>query len=506
MFKLGYNQDYEGSNQPGGGYHYNHPNAHHPRFNPNYRFVNNQAGAPPYHGGGYNKFAPKNFSPYGHQQALQQQQSLPQAEPTPAPTEEITPGDISPPKSPSTTDPDLVNAVSEITTAVAAASAAGKELSLTQEQQAILQKHQLLRQQYEQKLQAHQQSTAANQAALLAKTKCPNYRLLGRNIFEPNVRNQFMKKKIKANTYYSRFIKQHPANNLPLAFQKSVTMAEEKARELTQASLVGLAPGAVPGSTSEGVAATITQLAKLKKKKKQKKNKSSDSDTSRSSSRSSSSSSRTSKSSKHDDDSDSSSSGSSSGESDSSKQKKSKKKSKAKKAKKVKEVAPTGEQTTNPEALGAESTPAQLEKKSSSDESSSSSSSSSSSRSSSSSSSSSDSDSDNDSRSKKKKQSRGKNAKRAATNKQKNQEGADSDGSMLDLKENLKPIGAYVKDRKRMLNEMFRCIKGAKLQAMLPDILKVLTYIFKRFFSCCFIFILINHHHFIKTWNNLYYI
>jgi hypothetical protein len=49
----------------------------------------------------------------------------------------------------------------------------------------------------------------------------------------------------------------------------------------------------------------------------------------------------------------------------------------------------------------------------------------------------------------------------------------DSDGSMLDLKENLRPIGAYIKDRERMLIEMFRCIKGAKLQAMLPDLLKV---------------------------------
>jgi hypothetical protein len=44
---------------------------------------------------------------------------------------------------------------------------------------------------------------------------------------------------------------------------------------------------------------------------------------------------------------------------------------------------------------------------------------------------------------------------------------------MVDLKENLRPIGAYIKNRDRMLKEMFRCIRGSKLQAMLPDILKV---------------------------------
>ena len=49
----------------------------------------------------------------------------------------------------------------------------------------------------------------------------------------------------------------------------------------------------------------------------------------------------------------------------------------------------------------------------------------------------------------------------------------DSDGSMLDLREHLKPIGSYMRNRERMLDEMFRCIKGSKLQAMLPDILKV---------------------------------
>jgi hypothetical protein len=52
-------------------------------------------------------------------------------------------------------------------------------------------------------------------------------------------------------------------------------------------------------------------------------------------------------------------------------------------------------------------------------------------------------------------------------------DGNDSDGSMLNLNEDLKPIGYYVKDRERMLQEMFRCVRGHKLQAILPDGLKV---------------------------------
>jgi hypothetical protein len=63
------------------------------------------------------------------------------------------------------------------------------------------------------------------------KKKLPNYRLLGRNIFDTNVKNQFIKSRKKTNTYYSRFLKQHPANNLPLAFQKSMSLAEDKALE-----------------------------------------------------------------------------------------------------------------------------------------------------------------------------------------------------------------------------------------------------------------------------------
>ena len=52
-------------------------------------------------------------------------------------------------------------------------------------------------------------------------------------------------------------------------------------------------------------------------------------------------------------------------------------------------------------------------------------------------------------------------------------DGNDSDGSMLNLKEDLKPISYYIKDRERMLKEMFRCVRGHKLQAILPDALKV---------------------------------
>jgi hypothetical protein len=44
---------------------------------------------------------------------------------------------------------------------------------------------------------------------------------------------------------------------------------------------------------------------------------------------------------------------------------------------------------------------------------------------------------------------------------------------MMDLRENLKPIGDYIGNREQMLNEMLRCIRGSKLRAMLPDTLKV---------------------------------
>jgi hypothetical protein len=54
----------------------------------------------------------------------------------------------------------------------------------------------------------------------------------------------------------------------------------------------------------------------------------------------------------------------------------------------------------------------------------------------------------------------------------------DSDGSMMDLREQLKPIGDYMGNRDKMLNEMLRCIKGSKLLAILPDLLKVFLFYF----------------------------
>ena len=45
---------------------------------------------------------------------------------------------------------------------------------------------------------------------------------------------------------------------------------------------------------------------------------------------------------------------------------------------------------------------------------------------------------------------------------------------MMNLQEQLKPIGDYIGNREKMLNEMLRCIKGSKLHALLPDLLKVI--------------------------------
>lgn len=43
----------------------------------------------------------------------------------------------------------------------------------------------------------------------------------------------------------------------------------------------------------------------------------------------------------------------------------------------------------------------------------------------------------------------------------------------MDLNEELQPIGYYINDREEMINQMFSVIKGNKLRAMLPPILKV---------------------------------
>jgi hypothetical protein len=58
-----------------------------------------------------------------------------------------------------------------------------------------------------------------------------NYRLVGRNIFDPTMKIPSIHPSVKTNKYYDRFIKQHPASHLPLAFQKSVSLAEDKALE-----------------------------------------------------------------------------------------------------------------------------------------------------------------------------------------------------------------------------------------------------------------------------------
>lgn len=117
-----------------------------------------------------------------------------------------------------------------------------------------MQEYQQKKQKYQQllKLQQQQQLNQQQMSLLLSNKKFPNYRLLGRNIFEPHVKQKFFQRKpIKTNTYYSRFIKQHPTNNLPLVFQKSVSLAEDKAQE-------------------EGVDGQVGNLVKKVKKSKRK--------------------------------------------------------------------------------------------------------------------------------------------------------------------------------------------------------------------------------------------
>jgi hypothetical protein len=71
----------------------------------------------------------------------------------------------------------------------------------------------------------------AQKQHFIQNKKLPSYRLVGRNIFDPSMNQQFMKPNAKSNKYYDRFIKQHPLSHLPLAFQKSVSLAEDKALE-----------------------------------------------------------------------------------------------------------------------------------------------------------------------------------------------------------------------------------------------------------------------------------
>lgn len=175
-----------------------------------------------------------------------------------------------------TIDPELENAVKEITASIAEAASTGKEIVLSKEQQETLQKHQelLQKQQLQRQKLLQEQQHAALQAA--NAKKLPNYRLLGRNIFEPNFNQQFVgkKKMVKTNTYYSRYIKQHPVNTLPLAFQKSMGVIDDQ----------------MPGGTGEDDLLQQQQAALTSggKKKKKKKHSSGSSSSSSSSSRSSS--------------------------------------------------------------------------------------------------------------------------------------------------------------------------------------------------------------------------
>lgn len=317
------------------------------------------------------------------------------------------------PKSPSSLDPELTELVCDITSAIANASAEGREYVLSDEQKKTLEKHQQLIQEYQQKKQKYQQLLKLRQQSqlnpeqmsmLLANKKFPNYRLLGRNIFEPNNKQKVFQKRIKTNTYYSRFIKQHPTNNLPLVFQKSIGLNEDK-------------------SEAEAV---VEKSKKSKKKSKKKKKLAGSSDSSGPSS-----------------------------ESDSDKKSK----------KKLDDVLEDGQiQPNNNESESSSSESASANSNSASDSMSNAS------------------------------HKRARRKRRPKFNNDARNGHTDSDSSMLDLKEHLKPIGFYIKNRERMLNEMFRCIKGSKLKAMLPDILKVsfclknlnnrnkLGFVFRNFF------------------------
>lgn len=77
-------------------------------------------------------------------------------------------------------------------------------------------------------------------------------------------------------------------------------------------------------------------------------------------------------------------------------------------------------------------------------------------------------------------------------------DGNDSDGSMLNLNEDLKPISYYIKDRERMLHEMFRCVRGHKLQAILPDALKVILgkfYVYDYYYYYYYCYYYHNHYY-----------
>ncbi|CAH1242980.1 CAAP1 [Branchiostoma lanceolatum] len=51
----------------------------------------------------------------------------------------------------------------------------------------------------------------------------------------------------------------------------------------------------------------------------------------------------------------------------------------------------------------------------------------------------------------------------------------DEDAEWMDLSLDLQPIGAYIKNRDQMLDEMLKTIKGEKLRSMLPEVMKKCT-------------------------------
>lgn len=148
-----------------------------PRFYPNYRYNQKEFNASanyqhqlnkpiPFTGNQYTKL-PKNKS----DSKVMGSQEL-NTSPVDASKSEDVNKDIENPPT-EQIDPELTKAVTEITEAIAAASAAGKEIVLTKEQQILLQKHEQIVQQHQR--QQQQAQMPVNPA--LAK-KLPNYRYI----------------------------------------------------------------------------------------------------------------------------------------------------------------------------------------------------------------------------------------------------------------------------------------------------------------------------------------
>lgn len=71
---------------------------------------------------------------------------------------------------------------------------------------------------------------------------------------------------------------------------------------------------------------------------------------------------------------------------------------------------------------------------------------------------------------------------------QESDEDIESSEEELDLTKECHPIGYYINNREEMINQMFSVIKGNKLKAMLPPILKVNTgHIYVLYFSMTYL-------------------